>query len=327
MPFCQKCGAELSEGSKFCNNCGQEQFSSIIEPTNKEGSITFVRKPCATAKMIKTKVIIDGLEYGALKENEQLIVKLPFGSHSVSLKCGMNPTLSLPIHIDSTDNILFPFKISMSGRPVRLGETNSSVVRHSEVATGEKPKKKHTGMIVALLLVFATFGIIIAFGGEHSDSAETPKTTTTEKASATAEPSFAAYTNTVGNWEITVNDFYYTQNVSVGLIHEYRADEGSKYCIINVTVKNLGNEADTFLPYVVWEGDTVAKIKWEQYEYTRTELAWADDNLSSEALNPLVSTSGNIAFELPDEVIDSGTPPVLVITANGQTYECQLVKN
>ena len=329
MPFCQNCGAELPEGSNFCLKCGQAATNgnSRQEYNYNQGSITFIRKPCSVAKLMKTKVVVDGLEYGELKENEQLVVNLPYGVHSVTLKCAMNPALNVPVQIGSTNTVFFPFKISMSGKPARINEPVNTV-NSNGVVTGGKPKKKKTGLIIfTIIAVFIIIGIIASSGDSTSSSTSTTKVTSTPKPTATPEPSFTAYTGTVGNWEITVNDFYYTENVSIGLLREYRAEEGSKYCIINLTVKNLGNQSATFLPYIAYGNDTVAKIIWQQYEYTRSELIWADDNLSSETLNPLVSTSGNIAFELPNNVIESDTPPVLVIRANGQAFECELVKS
>lgn len=48
------------------------------------------------------------------------------------------------------------------------------------------------------------------------------------------------------------------------------------------------------------------------------------DTLSSETLNPLVSTSGDIIFELPNEVVNSSTSPTLVFSARDETFECEL---
>ena len=156
---------------------------------------------------------------------------------------------------------------------------------------------------------------------------QTAKPKTTQKPTPTPEPLFEIVSGTAGDWEITVTDFDYTQAISVGLLHEYRANEGSKYCTISLTVKNIGKKAQTFLPYISYGNSATAEIVWDGYEYIRSELIWSDkDMLSNESLNPLVSASGLIVFEVPDEMADSDIPPVLKITNNYQTFSCELVK-
>ena len=325
MAYCQKCGTLLDDGASFCTNCGSAVASNNGSST---GSITFIRKPCSVAKLVKTRVVVDGIQYGELKENEQLTVNLPYGVHTVNLKAAMNPEFTTQVQVASSNSVFFSFKLSMGGKPVRVDEPVNSVA----AGTQNSGKKKGVGgkVILVILLFLAFFAMFRSIGrlasSSGSNDASKTSSTQTTATSATPEPVFQTYTGNVSNWEVTVNDFYYTKSVDAGLLSAYTAEDGSKFCIINITVKNTGTKAETFLPYVSWEGDPVAKIHWNQYEYIRSDLALSNDNLSSETLNPLVSTTGDIAFKLPDEVIDSGVPPVLVITANGQTFSCELIK-
>lgn len=329
MPYCQNCGSYVSEGTKFCASCG----SSVVAKTpvvSTQGTLVFIRQPSSAAKAIKTKVIIDGLEYGQLKENERLEVSLPFGTHTVTLKCALNPALTQAVQIGSTNNVFFTFKIGMNGKPKRIAESVGN-------STASNPKKRSTAGIIAIIAVVLLVIFIISRMNNEPDtnnttttktasSATTPRPTATPRPTPAPTPSFTEYTDSAGIWEITVNDFSYKNSISVGLLREYRSEDGSKYCVINLTVKNIGKEAATFLPYISWGDEAVAKIKWKDYEYIRSELLFVNDTLSSETLNPLVSTTGDIVFELPDEIIESDTPPVLVITAGGKKFTCELVK-
>lgn len=326
MAFCSKCGKEIADNVSFCPYCGNPVG---VQPAQQEtdGVIVFKRESSAVAKIVKTKIIVDNNIYGELKEDEQISVRLPFGYHNIELKANGNPSLTFQANLNANcKEIYYPFKISMTGKPAFCG---------SEVPTASiqntKPKKKKGGCLSAVAAIFAIIAIIFIFASLGSKSKESSKSSsvvskTTTQEQTQASPTFKPVTGNVDTWEVTVNDFDYKESVSVGLLSEYKAEENSKYCIVNITVKNCGKESDIFLPLIAFEGDTIAKVMWNGYEYTRSELLWSNDNLSSESLNPLVSTSGDLAFELPDEVIDSGVPPVLVIKSGVSVLECELIK-
>ena len=42
------------------------------------------------------------------------------------------------------------------------------------------------------------------------------------------------------------------QSIDVGLLHEYNAESGNKYCVVDVKIQNIGTEIDTFLPWITF---------------------------------------------------------------------------
>ena len=154
-----------------------------------------------------------------------------------------------------------------------------------------------------------------------------PKDNTTKFEVLEPEPVFTSVTDTLANWEITVTDYNYVDSVSSGLLTEYRASDGSKYCVIDITAKNTGEKASTFLPvFIVDNQDSYAKLEWGDYEYTRSILDLAKENLLQEQLNPLVSANGQLFFEVPKEMEDSDDIPALIIRQGKNTFKCELKK-
>ena len=317
MAYCQNCGVQIPDGAKFCPNCGED----IGAGSSPKGSITFIRRPAVPAKAVPTRVTVDGALYGELMENEQVTVRLPYGTHTVKLKAAMNPALTQSVQVMSSNGVDFPFKISMSGKPVRLEEPAHAV--EPGIASEKKKPKKKIGLIILGIIALLLILIIIIPSGNSGDEKSSEKPSSSIES---PEPAFEPRTQTVGDWEVTVSDFSFEKSVSAGLVHSYTAEDGSHYCLIDVTAKNLGTESQTFLPVITWSGDTVAKLTWGKYEYKRSDLLFSNDTLSNETLNPLVSATGKIAFEVPDELIESDTPPVLVISDGDDLSSFELVK-
>lgn len=333
MAFCSKCGNELDERAAFCPRCGasvasRSDGSTATKICAEVGTLTFVRKPCAIGKLIKVKIKVDGQERGAVKENEELTIRLSYGVHHVEMQAGGNSKLSFPVDIGKeSDDRPYAFRLSAMGKPEFLGVTPAIA---SEKGTYSYQPKKKAHWLIPVIVVLAILAAVAAFGSNSENKTDMGvlMASNGEKVADTPrpKPSFMPITGEAGHWEITVSDFSYEDSMSAGLLHAYQAEDGSKYCIISVTVKNTGTQADTFLPLFATTNDTTAKIKWNGYEYTRSELVWSKDNLSMETLNPLVSTSGQLAFELPDEAIESEEVPVLVFSVGKSSFDCELVK-
>lgn len=200
----------------------------------------------------------------------------------------------------------------------------------------ESPPKskaaKFSQAVVIIVAVLFFLLIVLVVVVSHSDTETTTEETVSKIPTVTntpaeeSKPVFSSVSGTVGNWEITVNDFTFENSVSVGLFTEYRSSENAKFCVVNVTVKNIGKESDTFLPYVTFGNDSNAQISWNGYTYTRSELFFSKDTLSSEQLNPLVTATGDIVFDVPDVLIESDVPPVFTVTINGDIFSCELIK-
>ncbi len=327
MPYCSDCGAAIPEGGKFCTTCGKPT-DTIVAPkttyqnTNTISTFTFKRMHSPYAQLVKTKIFADGKLYGSIKENEELVITLPTGSHTFELKTSSNPATVVTLSTSGVKpSVYYPFKLNISCKAIQCSDN-------------EKASKKSNKMgcllgafILSMLVIFLVI-VIAILGGDNSTDSSKLSTTTNNSIETTSEyiTSFQPVSGEIGNWRFAVTDFYYTKSVSVGLLHEYSAKDGDQYCIINLSVKNIGKEMDTFLPYVTWNDDVKVKIRWKDYEYTRSELFWADDHISSETINPLVTVTGNIAFELPNEIINSDTSPVLVFILGNSEIKIPLEK-
>ncbi|MCC8120507.1 MAG: DUF4352 domain-containing protein [Oscillospiraceae bacterium] len=112
----------------------------------------------------------------------------------------------------------------------------------------------------------------------------------------------------MGNWEITATSVVVASSVKINWRMEYQPEDGCKYVKVNMTIKNTGTEVDYFGLY------TTAAIVYGDYSYSPTTMIGVNDDISYETVNPLVSVSGFLAFEIPDEVIDSGESLSLVVS-------------
>lgn len=202
-----------------------------------------------------------------------------------------------------------------------------------------KKKRKH-GCLISFLIFILFFIFVFVIASSDSDPSGNPSSVDDEQVSeistseaaeeaeqfAEPEPVFSPVFTTLANWEISVNDYELLDSVDINLLYEYQANEGSQYCTIDVTVKNIGTEADTFLPVLAYGDCTVAYLEWNGYTFSRSNMFLADDDLSMEDLNPLVSANGKVVFEIPTEVAASELPLIFVIGAGEETFSCELIK-
>lgn len=112
---------------------------------------------------------------------------------------------------------------------------------------------------------------------------------------------------TIDDWEITLNSFYVTDSIKNSEYTSYEADEGSKYVVVDLTVKNLGTKANTFVEYISLTNEKVTcKIIYQnKYEYSSTNLLAYDNDLHHTTLNPLESYTGILAYSVVDEAAQS----------------------
>lgn len=127
----------------------------------------------------------------------------------------------------------------------------------------------------------------------------------------------------LGDWEITCNSFEVTEAITSGAFTEFKADDGNLYAVVTLTVKNVGNEANTFLPLLTFGDDITAKITYKDYEYSASNLVGYDDDLHYKQLNPLSSATGIIAFQIVKDVAQSGELS-LVLSCGSKTLTYEL---
>lgn len=338
MAFCKNCGADIGD-AKFCPHCGTAvEGSSGSSTTNTImfGRVNITRPSSANGAINPINVSIDGQNVRSLKNGEECSVDLPYGIHTLEVSALMNKSI--------TGQVLLDGQHTTSDWTTKFG-LNGLVLEQSNPYSGSgyvsKPKKKNRGLLIALGVIIGLFVIIMAIGGSSRSNKSTQPADNngtqsansnsdgTKKASANTtevRPAFKPVKGTLNNWEIIVNDFDYKKTISTGLITGYTASDGCQYCVVSLTVKNIGTESDVFLPIVVYGDKTEVTLIWGDYTYKRSELLFSEDSLTSSSMNPLVTSSGQIAFEIPDEVVKSGVPPVLVFKAGEEVRSCELKK-
>lgn len=160
------------------------------------------------------------------------------------------------------------------------------------------------GLLVLLIVIAIATG-----GGE-----ETPETTTTPTTTPTTEDTDSGETETpaeepaeeadvagIGQ-ELQVGDVYFTANgvsnaTNVG--GEYGVNAQSQFTIVNVTIRNEKNEAITV------DSSFFKLLSGERtYDSDGTAGIYANENASFflESINPGVSLTGNVIFDVPADL-------------------------
>lgn len=110
----------------------------------------------------------------------------------------------------------------------------------------------------------------------------------------------------LGDWDILVTDFYYTDKIETSPYTYFHPDAGNQYAVVAARVTNKGRAANRFLPSVSTASDVRTKIYYaNEYEYDSSLLLGVDKDLHDSSLNPLTSKDGIIAFSVPDVVANS----------------------
>ncbi|MDE6579940.1 MAG: DUF4352 domain-containing protein [Ruminiclostridium sp.] len=133
----------------------------------------------------------------------------------------------------------------------------------------------------------------------------------------------------IGNFQITANSVEVTDRVASPISETvgFKPEDGSKYVVIDTTVKNIGTDNNTFLPVVgTVKKDISVKLVFGDYEFKSTNLLGHSDDLHTTSLNPLSSKTGFIAFQVADEVAQDLSDVKLVFSLDKDNYEYSLAK-
>lgn len=111
--------------------------------------------------------------------------------------------------------------------------------------------------------------------------------------------------DTIGVWEITLDDHYFTDSININDFMSFTVDEGNQYLVLDLTVSNTGKKGITFLPSFYFDTDLKANLYYdEDYEFSASKLLGINDDLHDRSFNPLVTKSGFIVFVVPESIVD-----------------------
>ena len=159
---------------------------------------------------------------------------------------------------------------------------------------------------------------------EGSGSAATSTATVSSNAESSAEEvSTVAIgeTATIGGWEITVTSVEYAPELTPisqsSMAVPIPASDGNQFAIVNVQVKNISEDLESFLPSTSFVEHTEETLIYDgKYNYNgrSTEGTMGTYNsLINEVVSPLETKTGYIAFDVPNEVAESEKPLELKI--------------
>ena len=159
---------------------------------------------------------------------------------------------------------------------------------------------------------------------EGSGSAATSTAAVSSNAESSAEEvSTVAIgeTATIGGWEITVTSVEYAPELTPisqsSMAVPIPASDGNQFAIVNVQVKNISEDLESFLPSTSFVEHTEETLIYDgKYNYNgrSTEgLISTFNSLVDKVVSPLETKTGYIAFDVPNEVAESEKPLQLKI--------------
>ncbi len=100
---------------------------------------------------------------------------------------------------------------------------------------------------------------------------------------------------------LKINEVGDTKEITENEFLSYKAESG-KYAIVNITIKNNGKEA------VSLTNGYFKLVTSDEVEYNPTILIGLDNKyISFESINPGLDVTGNLVFEVPDDLVVSDT--------------------
>lgn len=303
--YCANCGAKIPDDSKFCPNCGESVISreDYSSSTQRDGYITFHRVPSGIAVLVKTKVIVDGIFYDDLKENEEVRLKLPCGSHSIELKNAGSPSSYFQIDLSDGSDIYYPFKIGMNGKAQYLGSSTSSASRIPK----QKKGSKTLGIITLALVAVVLISMLRSTSGTNNNDTPKPEQQSTEE----VEESFPVK-SILEPGEVAEYDGL---EVCINSYSIQGKDANNSYLIANITVRNPGT--DKIKLSNAFSNEYTEKLTFkEEYNYL---CSWGYDAKyfqNNEDIKPLETISAILQFEIPNEVVNSNESLVLSFAKN-----------
>ena len=160
-----------------------------------------------------------------------------------------------------------------------------------------KVKKKH-GCLISFIAVIAVCVLIGALSSKFAPAAEKSASSSTDSASSSEAQNVPAKIGTeISNKKVSikVNSVKEASSIpdTTGIL-QYNPDTGGKFIVINITVKNVGKELYTFVinNFQIYSTDD------KQYS---PNIMVANKYLNDGSINPGLSETGYIAFDVPKE--------------------------
>ena len=178
------------------------------------------------------------------------------------------------------------------------------------------PRKKRRGCLTVFLIIVGimVISVIVSIAQGPKSQPQEPASAssresqadnisdTPSQASSESAPAYIAVGETVqgSEVEITVNGSTETDVIeaSSGGYLSYTADEGNKYIVVNITLKNIDSRS---FSYSVTDFQLYAE-DGTKYSPSVLTVTTNENYFKYEGMNPGITETGNVAFNVPDSV-------------------------
>lgn len=149
---------------------------------------------------------------------------------------------------------------------------------------------------------------------------------TTEKTTESAKDETFAIGDVIklNGWNITVNSVSFEEKIAQSQYFSFTPDEGSVYLVLDITVKNVGTTADSFMPSFSLNNSGAQIIYDDTYKFSCSTLLGYDKDLNDKHLNPLAEANGILVFSVVNEVKDSDKPLIARIVDDNVKLDIKL---
>ena len=123
-----------------------------------------------------------------------------------------------------------------------------------------------------------------------------------------------------GGWEIAYHTARIVSEFEDGM-YVFSADEGKQCVIAGLTVTNRGLDPDTFLPVVYYPNeDPVLYVtdSGKEERYDCVDVMLYSPCLNNRTVEPGSSKEGELVFQIPDSLAQSGEQLYIAVTMGGQ---------
>lgn len=201
----------------------------------------------------------------------------------------------------------------------KLYDENGNVVKGKI----KKPFYKKIWFWVLIIILVAAIGG--GMGGDETNTASEPESTSTKtvdtetvEEESSEKPKEEAKTYGISD-EVNVGDVMYVVNgveTATNVGGEYGQNSKGTYLIVDISVTNNGSEALS-----ISDDFFVLKNDGKEYKSDATAAIYANDDSSFflESINPDLTMSGKVIFDVSDAVIESTTKQLQVATGYWST--------
>lgn len=177
-------------------------------------------------------------------------------------------------------------------------QNNNPVPNSNPAPNNPVPKKKKHGCLISFIVIIAITVVVGAFASQNIPTTGKGASSSASDSSSNVKDAPVKIGTAISNDDVSikVNSVQEASSIpdQTGLL-EYTPDEGGKYVVVNITVKNEGKELYSFVI-------TNFQMKGKDDTTYSPSILISKDYLNSGSLNPGLSETGNIAFQIPENV-------------------------